>query len=188
MALNMLADWNQAQTIAVKGSNKIITRNSSWCKPPDGWIKINVDAACHPGSSHIGVGCVIRDDGGRFMRARMNTVQGGRSIREAEALSMREALSWVKNWTTTKCIFESDAKLLVDAFYGPRGKSCFDTIVEDCSELLKHCDEVLVDFVPRYANSVVYSLARAAYSNPGLREWHDIAPDIILYNLSMDEF
>ncbi|XP_074346145.1 uncharacterized protein LOC141684908 [Apium graveolens] len=34
VALNMLADWNQAQTIAVKSSDKTITRNSSWCKPP----------------------------------------------------------------------------------------------------------------------------------------------------------
>ncbi|KAL8105152.1 hypothetical protein AgCh_029083 [Apium graveolens] len=186
MALKMLADWNQAQTIAVKRSDKTITRNSSWCKPPEGWIKINVDDACHPGS--IGVGCVMRDGDGRFMRARMNTIQGGRSVREAKTLSMREALSWVKNWTTTKCIFEYDAKLFVDAFYGPKGKSCFVTIVEDCSELIKHYNEVLVDFVPRSANSVAHSLARAAYSNPGPREWHATAPDMILCNLSMDEF
>ena len=40
-------------------------------------------------------------------------------------------------------MFESDAKLLVDAVQGRRGLSYFDTIAEDCNELLKHFDEVL---------------------------------------------
>lgn len=83
---------------------------------------------------------------------------------------MRKAMSWVKNWRNTKCVFESDAKLLVDAFYRPKGKSCFDMIIEDCGELLKHYDEVLIVWVPRSVNSVAHSLARAAHSSPGMRE------------------
>lgn len=62
-------------------------------------------------------------------------------------MSLKEALSWIKAWRTSKCIFETDAKLLVDAINGMRGKSFFDTIVIDCTELLKHFEEVLVVFV-----------------------------------------
>lgn len=187
MGLNMLAEWSRAQEIAEKSVDRTRSRSKSWCKPPEGWVKINVDAAFYPGSERIGVGCVMRDDRGKFIRARMNTARGGTSAREAEAISMREALSWIKSWRTTKCVFESDAKLLVDAFYGPKGKSCFDTIVEDCNELLKHYDDVLIEFVPRSANSMAHTLARAAHSSPGLKEWHDTAPDIIICNLSLDE-
>ncbi|KAL8155960.1 hypothetical protein AgCh_001132 [Apium graveolens] len=68
------------------------------------WVKINVDAAYYPGSGHMGVGCVMRDDIGKFLRARTNTIRGGKSAREAEAISMREALSWVKNWRVTKWV------------------------------------------------------------------------------------
>lgn len=57
--------------------------------------------------------------------------------------------SWTKDWRTCKCIFEYHAKLLVDAIHGDKGKSYFDTIVEDCHELLKHFEEVLVAFVYR---------------------------------------
>lgn len=63
-------------------------------------------------------------------------------IREAEAVSLKEALSWIKPWGTSKCIFESDAKILLDAFQGRRGKSIFDTILEDFQELMKHFQEV----------------------------------------------
>ncbi|KAL8155961.1 hypothetical protein AgCh_001133 [Apium graveolens] len=56
--------------------------------------------------------------------------------------------------------------MLVDAFQEPKGRSYFNTIVEDCSELFKHYVEVLINFVPRSANSVAHMLARAALSSP----------------------
>lgn len=64
----------------------------------------------------------IRDDHGNFLRAKCSTVDGRRQPREAEALSLKEALSWVKTWRTSKCIFETDAKLLMDTIHGVRGR------------------------------------------------------------------
>lgn len=58
-------------------------------------------------------------------------------------------------------MFESDAKLLVDAI---------NTIFEDCSKFFKHYDEVLVRYVLRSANSVAHTLARAALLSSGLRK------------------
>lgn len=43
----------------------------------------------------------------------------------------------------------------------------FDTIAEDCSELTKHFDEVLVIFVHRSANKIAHLLAQASYSMSG---------------------
>lgn len=45
--------------------------------------------------------------------------------REAEVVSPREALSLTKDWRTRKCVFESDAKLLVDAIHRPTEKFHF---------------------------------------------------------------
>lgn len=53
-------------------------------------------------------------------------------LRDEEALRLKEALSWMKEWRTSKCVFKSDTKLLVDAVHGYKGRSMFDTIVEDC--------------------------------------------------------
>lgn len=77
---------------------------------------------------------------------------------------MREALSWIETWRNKKCIFECDAKLVVDDVHGGTGNSDFDVIIRDCMDILKHYEEVLVVFVHRSANSVVHLLGKAAYS------------------------
>ena len=54
-----------------------------------------------------------------------NIVHGRFQPRKAEALGLKEALSWVKEGRANKCVFESDAKFLVDDVQGRRGLSYF---------------------------------------------------------------
>lgn len=138
-----------------------------------------------------GLGCVARDDSGHFIRARSKKIQAGYQPRIAEALSLREALSWTKEWRSSKCVFETDAKALVDAINKVKenqGRSMFDTIVDDCRELIKHFQEVLIFFVPRSANGVAHLLAKGAYSMSGLQEWINTAPDFLICNLDLEAF
>lgn len=102
MAFNMLAEWRKAQEEEIRGRVHVQTRSKQWCKPPDGWIKINKDAACRQGEEHIGVGCVVRNDMRDFLGAHTNVIRSLLIAREAEALSLKEALSWMKSWRTTK--------------------------------------------------------------------------------------
>lgn len=76
-------------------------------------------------------------------------------------------------------VFESDSKLLVDALSTKQGKSIFDTLVEDCREILKHFEEMLVVFIFRSANNIVHMLAQAGYFMSDSLEWCSIAPDYI---------
>lgn len=169
MAMNLMTDWTNARAKEEQHSERSAVQKQTWCKPPEGWVKVNIDAACYPECDYITVGCVMRDECGMFLRARSNVISGVRTPLEAEALSMREALSWIKGWRTIKCVFESDSKLVIDAFQAPKGRSLFDTIIEDCIEFIKHYDEVLLAFVPRSVNSVVHEIVRATYSSSGLR-------------------
>lgn len=92
----------------------------------------------------------------------------------------------MKGWRTHKYVFESDAKLLVDAFHGNRGSSFFDRIVEYCVELFKHFEEVLFVFFHRSANNIVaHLLAQAEYSMSGPQEWCYTAPNFIACNLAL---
>lgn len=43
-----------------------------------------------------------------------------------------------------KCIFEANAKMLVDVGKGGKERSYFYTIVTDCVELFKHFEDVLL--------------------------------------------
>ncbi|XP_074378135.1 uncharacterized protein LOC141719654 [Apium graveolens] len=187
MALNLLEYWKRMNEVVSTGRGTYIIQHNRWCKPPDGWIKINIDAACCRDSEYIRVGCVVHNDKGEFLRARSNIIRNRGQPREAEAVSLKEALSWMKTWRTNKYIFESDAKLLVVAFQRRRGKSLFDTIVEDCQEILKHFQEVLIVFINRSANMPSHLLAHAAYSMSGPHEWCYTPSDFIMCNLNLEE-
>lgn len=135
LAMNLLADWNRAKEKSIKHLHQQSAGKQHWGKPPVGWIKVNVDASWRRGDDFIGVGCVMRDDWGKFLQARSSRIRGKMQPKMAEALSLREALSWTIQWRTKKCIFECDAKLVVDAVNWGRGKSMFDMIVEDSGYL-----------------------------------------------------
>ncbi|XP_074374105.1 uncharacterized protein LOC141714486 [Apium graveolens] len=133
-----------------------------WEKPNEGWIKVNVDAAVFQDS--IGCGAVIRDAQGVFMGAFCKKVEGAWRPREAEAIALKEALSWIAELGYGSCVFETDSKELMQACKKAPGESHFGTIVGDCLHLLKHINQVLVQFAFRSANSVAHELARATHS------------------------
>ncbi|XP_074356254.1 uncharacterized protein LOC141695952 [Apium graveolens] len=69
VALNLLTDWRRMMEENGGKKGGAYARYTVWCKPPEGWIKVNIDATCHQGSEFTGIGCVTRDDRGRFIRA-----------------------------------------------------------------------------------------------------------------------
>lgn len=148
-AMNLLADWEKAKEVEHRITRQQSLGERVWRKPPVEWIKINTDATCDSRTNKTGLGFLVRDDCGDFIRAKRSVMQTCMQPRIAKALSLREALSWIKDWRRTKCIFESDSKQLVDAINERRDKPYFGLIVDDCIELMKHYDEVLFVFAFR---------------------------------------
>lgn len=101
-------------------------------------------------------------------------------------MGLREALSWVKEWRSSKCVFECDSKQVVDAIKTPAGRSYFDTIIGDCKDILKHFTDVLAVFVPRSANMIAHLLAKATYYMSDYQEWLISAPDFIMYDIAVE--
>lgn len=83
MALQMLQDWRRSQECKDDGEQRRQQTNiRRWCRPQEGWIKVNIDAACRGQSEFIGMGCVVRDDRRGFVRARSAKARGGMPPRE----------------------------------------------------------------------------------------------------------
>ncbi|XP_074333675.1 putative ribonuclease H protein At1g65750 isoform X1 [Apium graveolens] len=160
-ANNLLRDWREAQITVEKDQKAAGARQ--WENPDAGWIKVNVDAAIFQDNS-IGCGAVIRDHQGVFLAARCKKVDGVWRPREAEAIALKEALSWIMELQYKECIFETDSKTLVQACNREPEESFFGTIVGDCTHLLKHINSVLIRFVFRSANRVARTVAKSAYS------------------------
>lgn len=182
-AVNMLNDWRKACMNEVRGMRMMCSGTRKWQTPPTGWFKINVDATIFP-DGWVGLGCVVRDSYGRFLRAKCGRIEGRWQPREAEALGMKEALSWSKQLSLDHCIFESDSKVLVEACKENRGESYFHTIVSDCVQLSKHFEHVQIVFASRSVNKVAHLLA--TYSLADLREWDENPPEFINHVLFSD--
>ncbi|KAH9792028.1 putative reverse transcriptase/RNA-dependent DNA polymerase [Citrus sinensis] len=67
-----------------------------WEPPQAGRLKCNVDATMFASRGYIGLGSIIRDSNGAFVAARCCSILGRFSARDAEALGVRETLSWIK--------------------------------------------------------------------------------------------
>ncbi|KAH9672067.1 reverse transcriptase domain-containing protein [Citrus sinensis] len=121
---------------------------------------------------------------GGFLAARCVEVAGNFGAREAEALGIREALSWMKELQFPCVIIEMDClqvfRALVEEFSSPNG---FGLIIEDCRALVKFIGEVQFSFVRRSANCAAHSVARASGSLSGLQEWNIVPPLWLLNSL-----
>lgn len=120
------------------------------------------------------------------MGALCKKIEGVWRPKEAEAIAMKEALSWIIALQYEKCVIETDSKMLVQACNGAMDYSFFGTLVDDCVHLSKHINHVLIQFVYRSANRVAHELARATYSMSYIGEWYTIPPNFISHVLDLD--
>ncbi|KAK9190098.1 hypothetical protein WN943_018699 [Citrus x changshan-huyou] len=146
-----------------------------------------VDAGVHQlahGAGRIGLGCVIRNSDGAFLAARCVGRHGAFSAREAEALGIREALSWLKEYKLPCVIVEMDClqvfQALTEGFSGP---NVFGLIIEDCRELALVIGEVKFSYVHRSANFAAHSVARAGNFMTDSRVWNCVPPPWLLNSL-----
>ncbi|KAL8095515.1 hypothetical protein AgCh_036809 [Apium graveolens] len=161
-ATNMLHDWEQAQMVN-KIARPVSTGSTRYLSPPpQGWVKVNIDATAFQATESVGLSSVIRNANGKFIRARIKHLFVNLHPREAEAVSLKEALSWVKDLGFRNCVFETDAKTLADSCKGSQGRSLFHTIVLDYREY------VLVNFIHTSANVVAHALVPAVHSMSGV--------------------
>ncbi|KAL9433878.1 hypothetical protein AB3S75_028674 [Citrus x aurantiifolia] len=139
-----------------------------WEKPKFGWVKCNVDTNVFASQGKTGFGCVLQNSKGCFLAARCAGMAGNFRAREAEALDICEALSWLKGLQFPCVFIEIDClqvfQALVEEFSGPNG---FGLIIKEC----------------RSMNFAAHSVARAASSMSGPQEWNSVPPLWLLNSL-----
>ena len=99
-------------------------------------MKANVNAAIFGTQGRIGVGCVIRDSSGNIVMVRSTNIMGAYPIREAEALSLKEVLSWLKLKKVNNCIVETNSLLVIEALNNTYNRSPFHLITNDYKHLI----------------------------------------------------
>lgn len=153
----------------------------AWSPPRVGWLKCNTDAAVFADERRVGLGSVIRDESGKFVAALCCNIRGNYSPRDAEVLSIREALSWLKSMKLSKVIVETDC---LQAFNALVDRKCplnsFGSLVLDCKCIADSIGDIAFSFVRRSANSASHFVARAGNSLPGREVWRSVPPSWLI--------
>ena len=138
-----------------------------WERPVEGALKVNTDAAIFSDSNKYSYSLVARDHKGELVEARSSCKQGNIDPVLAEAMGVREALSWVKNKGWYEAVVETDCLAVIQAIRcSSITLSYYGRVLEECKELLSQLKErnIALNFVKRSANQVAHYLARHSSS------------------------
>lgn len=164
-ASSLFTDWKLSRNLSSPPSNPAEQiRSSSWTPPRIGFLKCNVDATVSESSSMAGYGAVIRNHNGVFVSAKASPINFLPPVRECEALAIRDALQWVSNRDDKFVIFETDAKIVVDAVYDSfNDESEFGDIISDIRGFLNYNRNFSIHAIGRQANELAHLTARHSH-------------------------
>ncbi|XP_031115793.1 uncharacterized protein LOC116019649 [Ipomoea triloba] len=163
-ALMYYNDWlriRSATTSSILSQNSVVW-SKKWQPPMHNFLKVNVDVALDFTRKRMGFGWVVRGEGGVVNAMGWRVEEGVFSVHEAEAVGVREVLSWVKQKGWSRVIVETDAQVVSKAVYDGGRSGPFGLIIEDIRSILHHLDLVVVHFVKRDANMLAHAIAKSS--------------------------
>ncbi|WOG89983.1 hypothetical protein DCAR_0209224 [Daucus carota subsp. sativus] len=135
-----------------------------WVKPQPNTVKVSVDAAIFEDKEEVGFGLVARDSEGSLIQAKAVSHTELLDPVLAEAMAVKEALSWIDEMQWPATTLESDCQIVVQAIRSVTPmRSRFGGIISECRILMQHLNNVELFFVKRSANMVAHQLARESY-------------------------
>ncbi|XP_074373800.1 uncharacterized protein LOC141714165 [Apium graveolens] len=117
-AKQYLLQWKCAQVNCSSASSRYVVQGDgalSWVRPQGNSIKVTVDVALFADREEYGLGVVARDSDGKVVAARTRCFSGKVAAEFAEALAIKEALSWIKEYDWQEVVLESDCLAAVQA-------------------------------------------------------------------------
>ncbi|KAJ1389060.1 Ribonuclease H-like superfamily [Sesbania bispinosa] len=163
-ALN--ANSARASSINLIGfrSTQATVQADRWPPPPNGYFKINSDAA-HAAGEVWGIGIIIWNNSGEVLAAATRRVSTFPDPGLAEALGIRLAIEFAKDMCFDNVILEYDCKVVTDLFSSSQlAHSYTGMIVQDCLALSVSFRSFQVMHTRRAGNMCAHLLAKYACS------------------------
>lgn len=145
---------------------------STWCSPPPGWLKFNVDGARLP-SNAAGIGVVVRDNNGLIQSAMGHCMEHWDSahVEMVALLSIRKVLQpWM--FDSKGIIIEGDCANILQVVQSCLQKDSWKDRPPDAPDIsfLSCFKQILIKHVPREANKVAHFCASFALQHSLV--WH----------------
>ncbi|XP_031107562.1 uncharacterized protein LOC116012214 [Ipomoea triloba] len=141
---------------------------------------IYVDAAVFPETDQASYGVIILDNNDGFVAAKSGPIRCLNDAHLAEAIAIKEALSWAKEKGIRRLKVYSDCQAVCNLFNGTLPDFSFaGCTINECRELKRHFEFVSIQFISRSVNKPAHVLARAARSQTGPHCWISSLPSCI---------
>lgn len=142
-----------------------VTSRPGWCAPARGRVKVNVDATLFPGGG-VGLGIVIRSDGGQILAVGVRKLMANWDTRLGEAMAARFGLCMAAGLNYKAVKLEGDALEVIKAIQTKQfGRTPTGLILEDTSVISMQFDDFTISHVCRAGNSAAHLAARLMPSN-----------------------
>jgi hypothetical protein len=105
---NFLADLTQSKNIVIKGGTAPKHGHPRWIPPPDGVVKVNVDAAVARRKDHGVIAAVARRANGEYLGASAVLLQGISDPEVLEVLAVREGTNLALDLSAQRIRVASD--------------------------------------------------------------------------------
>lgn len=135
----MYSEWIDAkkkQSVTVSQARPVEVNSGNRWHCPEVWgVKVNVDASVFPNARNFSVGMVAMDHLGSYVAGKVSCFPMAASVFEAEAIGIRQALSWIKDesFNIGQVVVESDSLLSVKAIQDDKVNLLeVGDIFEDC--------------------------------------------------------
>lgn len=154
-AIQVLDHWKNAQDRSYDSSFGFMTLTDGdvhWKQPQEGTIKINTDAALFEDSNCYAYAMVARDHEGKLVEAISSCKQGRVDPELAEAIGIREALSWIKAKAWPSVVLETDCLTAIQAIRcSSINLSYLGRVIDECKHIFSALDnrKVILKFVKR---------------------------------------
>ncbi|KAL8106853.1 hypothetical protein AgCh_023591 [Apium graveolens] len=170
-AKQYLTQWSIAQNRSTNTLLQPIFEGDGdciWVNPQQNSVKVSVDTTVFEDIDAAGLGLVARDDKGVLLQAKTILWPSPVAPVLAEAMAVKEALSWIDGMQWPNVTLVSDCLVVIQVIRSKTPmRSQFGSIIEDCRSYLRRLNKISLYHVKRSANMVAHTLARESYNYPG---------------------
>ncbi|XP_037491566.1 uncharacterized protein LOC110008809 [Jatropha curcas] len=170
-ATSFLREWKNAQ-ISRSTSSSPSASVLTWVPPPTGAVKCNFDAAVHTTAGRSSYAGLVRSEAGQFLVACTGHFAEVLKTHIAEAIGLREVLSWLLTRSFGRVLLETDCLRLFQAVTaGFEPFSDWAPVLEEIKQLLSQNPSYELIWARRQVNKPAHALARVACLHPCFHSW-----------------
>ncbi|XP_074314906.1 uncharacterized protein LOC141651080 [Silene latifolia] len=150
-----------------------------WTRPPEDFVKVNVDAGTKEGEG-ISVGVICRDERGEVMWGVSEVMEQNWEPQFAEAVAVLEGMKEAKRRGHQKIMVESDCLVLIESLKKKKsGRNMFALILDVILLLCISFNSVAWSYTSRTNNGAAHALAHLFPRVVGRLLWSGVLPPTV---------